>query len=179
MATDMDMATVMEKEAKMSNDWYVVYTKPRNEKKVYEQLCLKGVECYCPCQKTLKQWSDRTKWVEEPLFKSYLFVKIPQTEKERIEILETPGVVRFLYWLRKPARVKQSEIEAIQKFLGEYSAVEVISFEPGTKLKVRDGALKGMEGIVDYQTEKEVVLKIEKLGMSLVAKLSKYHIDTD
>lgn len=160
-------------------EWRVVYTKPRNEKKVFERLSIQGFECYCPCQKILKQWSDRKKWVEEPLFKSYLFVKNPQTERQRISILETPGVVRFLYWLGKPASVKQAEIETIQKFLGEHESVEVISFETGSKLKIKDGALKGMEGVVDYQTEKEVVLRVEKLGMSLVAKLSKYHVELD
>lgn len=162
-----------------SGEWRVLYTKPRNEKKLFERLVLQGFECYCPCQKILKQWSDRKKWVEEPLFKSYIFVKLSRTESERIAILETPGAVRFLYWLGKPACVKQSEIETIQKFLGEHESVEVISFEPGAKLKIRDGALKGMEGVVDYQTEKEVILKIEKLGMSLVAKLSKHHVEVD
>jgi transcription antitermination factor NusG len=160
-----------------SGDWRVLYTKPRNEKKVFELLTLKGVECYCPCQKVLKQWSDRKKWVEEPLFKSYIFVKKPKTEKEKLSILETNGVVRFLYWLGKPACVKQIEIEAIQKFLGEHESIEVISFECGTRLKIKDGALKGLEGVVEYQTDREVVLNVEKLGMSLVAKLSKHHVE--
>lgn len=160
-----------------SGDWRVLYTKPRNEKKVFELLTLKGVECYCPCQKVLKQWSDRKKWVEEPLFKSYVFVKSPRTEQEKIGILESEGVVRFLYWLGKPARVKQEEIEAIQKFMGEYQSVDVITFESGTRLKIKDGALKGLEGVVEYQTDREVVLNVEKLGMSLVAKLSKHHVE--
>jgi len=160
-------------------EWRVLYTKPRNEKKVFDRLLKQGIEVYCPCQKTLKQWSDRKKWVEEPLFKSYIFVKSPSGALEERAILETPGVVRFLYWLGEPACVKQKEIEAIQKFLGEHESVEVISFEPGSKLKIKDGALKGMEGVVDYQTEKKVVLRVEKLGMSLVARLSKHHVEFD
>ncbi len=160
-------------------EWRVLYTKPRNEKKVFDRLLKQGFEVYCPCHKTLKQWSDRKKWVEEPLFKSFLFVKTPSSELEKLAILETFGVVRFLYWLGEPACVKEEEIEAIQKFLGEHESVEVISFESGSTLKIKDGALKGMEGVVDYQTEKEVVLKIEKLGMSLLAKLSKHHVELD
>ena len=157
--------------------WYVLYTKPKNENKVFERLLALGIECYCPTQRVLKQWSDRKKWIEEPLFKSYIFVKAPDTNPQKLSILQTPGVVRFLYWLGKEAEVKQSEIVAIQKFLGDYESVEVISFTTGSTLKIRDGALKGMDGVVDYQTDKEVVLKIEKLGMSLVAKVSKFHVE--
>lgn len=158
-------------------EWRVLYTKPRNEKKVFDRLVKQGFEVYCPCQKILKHWSDRKKWVEEPLFKSYIFVKAPSDELEKRSMLETRGVVRFLYWLGGPACVKQDEIEAIQKFLGEHKSLEIISFKPGAKLNIKDGALKGMKGVVDYQTEKEIILKVEKLGMSLVAKISKHHVE--
>jgi len=157
--------------------WSVLYTKPRNEKKVFERLSKQGIESYCPCQKILKQWSDRKKWVEEPIFKSYIFIKSPATESEKVAILQTPGVVRFLYWLGKPAQVKQIEIEAIQNFLGEYELVDTVSFESGSKLNIKEGALKGAKGIVLYQTKNEVVLRIEKLGMSLVARLSKLNVE--
>ena len=157
--------------------WSVLYTKPRNEKKVFERLSKQGIESYCPCQKILKQWSDRKKWVEEPIFKSYIFIKAPATESEKVAILQTPGVVRFLYWLGKPAQVKQIEIEAIQNFLGEYELVDTVSFESGSKLNIKEGALKGAKGIVLYQTKNEVVLRIEKLGMSLVARLSKLNVE--
>jgi len=156
--------------------WSVLYTKPRNEKKVFERLSKLGIESYCPCQKTLKQWSDRKKWVEEPIFRSYIFIKAPATESEKVAILQTPGVVRFLYWLGKPAQVKQAEIEAIQNFLGEYESVDTVSFDIGSKLNIKEGALKGAKGVVLYQTKNEVVLRIEKLGMSLVARLSKFNV---
>ena len=158
-------------------EWRVLYTKPRNEKKVFDRLVKQGFEAYCPCQKILKHWSDRKKWVEEPLFKSYIFVKAPLDELEKRAMLQTHGVVRFLYWLGVPACVKQDEIEAIQRFLGEHKSIEIISFKTGAKLNIKDGALKGMKGVVDYQTEKEIILKVEKLGMSLVAKISKHHVE--
>jgi len=157
--------------------WRVIYTKPRNEKKVFERLTTQGIDCYFPCQKTLKQWSDRKKWVEEPVFRSYMFINDPSSYDVDLTILQTAGVVRFLYWLGKPAIVRDVEIEIIKKFLGEYQGVEILSFEEGTQLRVKDGALKDCEGIVEYQTENEVILRVEKLGMSLVAKLSKYHVE--
>ena len=110
----------------------------------------------------MKQWSDRKKWVDEPVFKSYLFVKIPDSESQKLEILSTPGVVRFLYWLGQPAQVRQGEIDTIRSFLGEYQSVESISFNAGLKLNVKQGVLKGSEGVVLYQTKNEVVLKIER-----------------
>ena len=79
--------------------WNVLYTKSKTEKKVFERLSSLGIDVYCPCQRTLKKWSDRKKWVDEPVFKSYIFVKSPDSESQKLQILNTPGVVRFLYWL--------------------------------------------------------------------------------
>ena len=158
--------------------WNVLYTKTRNEKKVFERLTNIGVDAYCPCQRTLKQWSDRKKWVDEPVFKSYIFVKVPESESQKLQILNTPGVVRFLYWLGQPAQVRQGEIDGIRSFLGEHQSVESISFDAGLKLNVKQGVLKGSEGVVLYQTKNEVVLRVEKLGMSLVARLPKVTVES-
>lgn len=156
--------------------WYVVYTKSRNEKKVYQNLLNSGIECYCPIRKTLKIWSDRKKWVEEPILRSYLFVKKPASEKEKLSILNTPGVVRFLFWLGKPAEVSESEILTIKKFLGEHKDIEVLSYNVGDVVEVQSGAFKGQTGVVIEESDKFVSLNLEKLGMNLRAKLPKYQI---
>tara|TARA_B110000977_G_scaffold179903_1_gene238969 strand:+ start:4504 stop:5001 length:498 start_codon:yes stop_codon:yes gene_type:complete len=157
--------------------WYVLYTKSRNEKKVFQQLTLKGFNCYSPSHRILKQWSDRKKWVEESIFKSYIFIQIPDFSSERIQVLQTPGVVRFLFWLSKPAEVRQLEIDAIQNFLKKYSVDTIKIFSVGSNVKINEGVLKGMDGVIDYQTEKDVVLKIEKLSMSLVARVPKSFVE--
>ncbi|MDB2317155.1 UpxY family transcription antiterminator [Flavobacteriales bacterium] len=151
--------------------WNVLYTKPRNEKKVRDRLLKQGIDCYCPLQKTLKQWSDRKKWVEEPIFKSYLFVKAPETDSQKMAILQTLGVVRFLFWLGSVAQVKEEEIIAIKSFLGNYDSVDVRSYDPGTELKVKEGSLKGATGVVLYQAKNKIVLNVRQLGMSLIARL--------
>ena len=87
-------------------------------------------------------------------------------------------MVRFLYWLGKPAQVRQGEIDAIRNFLGEHQSVESVSFDVGLKLNVKQGVLKGSEGVVLYQTKNEVVLRVEKLGMSLVARLPKISVES-
>ena len=103
--------------------WYVLYTKSRNEKKVAERLSGAGYTVYCPLQKVRRQWSDRVKVVEEPLFKGYLFIKIE--EKIRDEVFSFPGTVRYLFWLRRPAVVREEEIHTIQKWLGEYDHEDI------------------------------------------------------
>ena len=158
--------------------WNVLYTKSKSEKKVFERLSDLGIDAYCPCQRTLKKWSDRKKWVDEPVFKSYIFVKSPDSESQKLQILNTPGVVRFLYWLGQPAQVRQIEIDEIRSFLGEHQSVESVSFDVGLKLNVKQGVLKGSEGVVVYQTKNEVVLRVDKLGMSLVARLPKVSVES-
>jgi transcription antitermination factor NusG len=95
--------------------WYAVYTKPRWEKKVYALLAAKGMEAYCPLNRVRKKWSDRVKWVEEPLFKSYVFVRV--AEAGLAEVRLTNGVVNFVYWLGKPAMVRDKDIAIIRQFL--------------------------------------------------------------
>ena len=110
------------------------------------------------------------------LFKSYVFVKLPKFEHSKIDVLQTHGVVRFLFWLGKVAEVKCDEILAIKRFLGEHHSNVKVHFISGSNVEINHGILKGINGVVDYQTEKEVVLKVEKLGMSLVARVPKQHI---
>lgn len=156
--------------------WHVVYTKSRNEKKVLKKLLDLGIDCYCPLQKTLKQWSDRKKWVEEPIFKSYIFVKSPITNEKKLSILNVEGVVRFLNWLGAPAQVRQEEINTIKKFLGEYKDINFNTYDTGARVKVRRGSLKGKMGVVIENTDRHITLTIENLGMNLTAKLPIYQV---
>jgi len=99
----------------LTKKWYVVYTRPRWEKKVADLLFRKKIEYYCPLNKVYKQWSDRKKLVAEPLFTSYVFVRIDESEQLTVRL--TDGVINFVYWLGKPAQVRNEELEAISDFL--------------------------------------------------------------
>src|ERR1700733_14584165 len=107
-----------QKNLQVSSKWLAIYTRPRWEKKVNLLLKEKGFESYCPLNKVRRKWSDRIKVVEEPLFKSYVFVKID--EAARTEIRMTAGVINFVYWNSKPAVIKEKEIATIKRFLDEY-----------------------------------------------------------
>ena len=158
-------------------NWYAIYTKPRWEKKTYNLLLEKGVESYCPLNKVKKKWSDRVKLVEEPLFKSYVFVKLSEDEKTSVRYIN--GVVNFVYWLGKPAIIRNREIERIKQFLNEYTnvTVEPIELQPGTKVIIKAGVMMDKEAKVVKDRRTYVEVEIESLGCKLKALIQKKHMD--
>jgi transcription antitermination factor NusG len=159
--------------AQTSKKWFAVYTRPRWEKKVHKLLEEKGIESYCPLNKVHRKWSDRIKIVEEPLFKSYVFVKVNEEEKTPVRM--TQGVVNFIYWLGKPAIIKEKEILTIKKFLNDHQDVEVRPFDikAGKKVVVQSGILMGKEGTVKKVLHKKVEVVIESIGFVLSAYIDK------
>ena len=161
----------------MQKEWLVIYTKPRNEKKVTERLTEKGIEVYCPLVTTVRQWSDRKKKVKVPMINSYVFVKVGK--KGRDEILKVPGVVRYIYWLGKPAVVKEREIEAIKDILDNSADIQVSeeSFRKGQLLKIGDGPFKGLEGEIIDLDRNIVFVYIRQLGCKIQFKYSKRFLE--
>lgn len=153
--------------------WLAVYTRPRWEKKVNQLLADKGVERYCPLNKVRRKWSDRVKVVEEPLFKSYVFVKV--NDDDRSVVRMTPGVINFVYWQGKPAIIKEKEINAIKRFLDEYENVEVKPLEVSVnqRVKITTGPLMDQEGQVLEVRNKKAKIAIDSLGYVLVASVEK------
>lgn len=155
-----------------SPKWFAVYTKPRNEKKVFERLVEKGIETFLPLQKRLKQWSDRKKMVDEPLFRSYIFVHI--TPKQYFDVLNTMGVVRYVTFERKAVAIPEKQIEQIKQLLVQDIEIEAVEgyIEPGTKVEVRFGSLQGVEGeLVEHAGRKKVVIRIDHISHSLLVTL--------
>lgn len=153
--------------------WYAVYTKPRWEKKAHAQLVEKGIECYCPLNKVHRKWSDRIKVVEEPLFKSYVFVRVNEEEKTPVRMVS--GVVNFVYWQGKPALIRDKEILTIRKFLNDYDDVEVrqVDIAPDAVVVVKQGVLMGKKGTVKRVLRKKVEVLIESIGFTLTAYIDK------
>lgn len=152
--------------------WYVLYTLPRNEKKLSKLLQDKGIEVYCPVQETIKQWSDRKKKVQEPVFRSYIFILLNDYPKDCVEVLRTRGAVRFLWWLGKPGVVRPEEIEAIRNFLNSYKNVKFHSdIEVGESVTINEGPLKERSGKLLSIRGRKAILQLETLGMSLIAEI--------
>jgi len=149
--------------------WYAAYTKPRAEKKVFERLLRAGFEAYLPLRRVQKKWSDRLKWVEEPLIRSYIFVRI--TEREYYDVINTPGMVRYVTFEGKAASIPDKQIEALRLLLLEGAELEVSTeyFQPGQKITIRAGMLLGMQGeLVEYRGRKKVLVRLGDTGQNLL-----------
>ena len=157
----------------MNKKWFAIYTRPRWEKKVNLLLQEKGVESYCPLNKVARKWSDRVKTIEEPLFKSYVFVKVNDEEKTTVRM--TMGVMNFVYWNKKPAIIKEKEILTIKRFLDEYRDVHVLPMELklNDRVRVTSGSFMDREGKVLGIRHKVVKVAIDSLGYILVAHIER------
>ena len=143
--------------------WFALYTRPKNEKKVTEQLVKLGIEVYCPLVTQVKQWSDRKKKVATPLISSYVFVNIE--EKDRNKVFEAFGVVRYLFWLGKPAVIRDEEIYLLKDSLKEViSTFEISEIKPGDMMNISRGPFQGKEGIVKAVEKNKIQLILKELG---------------
>ncbi|MEN8122552.1 MAG: UpxY family transcription antiterminator [Bacteroidota bacterium] len=153
--------------------WRVIYTKARQEKKVAACLTEKGITNYLPTIKTLKQWSDRKKMVEEVLFKSYVFVNL--SEREYYDALTPPGAVKYVTIEGKAAIVPDRQMDIIIKTIEKNLEFD-ISCEYLTKgkiINIKSGPLKGATGeVISWSGKKKLLIRINEIGYSLVVHLS-------
>jgi transcription antitermination factor NusG len=158
------------------SNWYVVYTRPRWEKKIAKLLEEKGIEAYCPLNRVYRQWSDRKKIVYEPLFKGYVFLHI---ETSRMwDVKQIDGILNYVYWNGKPAIVRKEEIKTIKSFLSEFSDVEVheIRLNVNTPVTIKRGVLMNYKGIVVEIIGSKAKVQIESMGVQLSAIFEKSNL---
>ena len=137
--------------------WYVLYVNVRHEKKVTERLLEKGLEAYAPMVKKMKQWSDRKKEIEEPLFTGYVFIKLLPHELDLPRFI--PGVINYLSFEKKPAYVRDREIEGLKFFIGNgyYLESEENTFQPGDKAILNLGDFRNIHSEVEQIINDEYV----------------------
>ncbi len=153
--------------------WYAVYTQPRAEKKAASRLSALGVTVYLPLLRTIRQWSDRKKWVEVPLIPSYLFVNIG--EAQQAAVLREQGVSRFIAFEGRPVKVKPDDILWLRRLLHSDAQVETTAecLLPGDLVEVQNGTLMGFQGeLVEYKSEKRVLLRLQNLGQSVLVTIA-------
>ncbi|HWB24579.1 MAG TPA: UpxY family transcription antiterminator [Chitinophagaceae bacterium] len=158
---------------KEERNWFAAYTKPRWEKKVDGILTKKGIISWCPLQKVEKKWSDRKKIIEEPLFRSYVFVNI--ADDERLSVLQTDGVINFVHYLGKPAIIKNEEIELIRSYLLEknstISILPLQSFRENDKVVIKQGIFMDNTGtVLRAAGNKKIYVRLESLGQVMVVE---------
>ena len=153
--------------------WLVIYTKPRQEKKLAERLQQAGYTVYCPTQRMKKRWSDRLKWIEQPLFTSHIFIQIEPERRDAVYF--TPGFVRFLFWLKRPAQVRPKEIETLKRWLNDFApeSMTLQKLEPGQRTTLLSGPFQGQEGVVKEMKSERAQLFLEELQILIEVDLTK------
>lgn len=156
--------------------WYAIYTKPRAEKKVFEEIKKHNIEAYLPLKKEVRQWKDRLKKVEVPLFNSYVFVKVDDKEYYELPRYNIQGFLRYVTIGGKKVEVREKEINTIKKLLNNDVDIEVSgeSFEIGEKVKIIRGTLRGLTGkLVEVRGKKKFLIRIESLKTNLLVEINK------
>ncbi len=163
----------MPPDAKDTQQWMVLYTKPRAEKKASENLEKQGFTVYLPCVTVVKQWSDRKKKIQEPLFKSYLFIYSTKAQAAIAGRNENiVGVVRFN---GQAAMVREEEMEAIRRIEAGAGNVDVVAtplLPVGQKVRIKQGNLQGLTGtLTEHRGSCRVAIEIESLGCDLLVEV--------
>jgi len=153
--------------------WIAVYTKPRHEKTVEKELQKKGFEVYLPLLKQRRKWSDRKKWVEFPLFRSYIFVK---TEiKNALFVLQTLGVVKVVKFGGEVAVIQNDSIQAIKLMIeGGYRPEATDYFVKGDPVEVKDGPLKGLVGeVIRVDNHDRLLVRVDAIQHSVSVQINR------
>jgi transcription antitermination factor NusG len=163
---------------KLNYQWYAIYTRANAEKKLLDNLQEKNIECYLPTRKVLKVWSDRKKWVEEVMFKCYIFVRV--SYKDFFTALNTPGVVCYVSFGGKAQAIPDSQIESIKRFLAETDREVTLTYErvqKGQNVEVLHGSLKGVKGeVVNICGQNRLLIRIDSMSCGIYANISKEEV---
>ncbi len=152
--------------------WYALRTKPRAEKKIAEELKNENVKTYLPLQKTLKQWSDRKKWVYEPLISTYVFIYMKPDQEQKI--VQLTGAIHFVKFSGMLAPIPDEQIEMIKMLIGSRKKITVIKdkFKPGEKVQIISGSLCGFIGeMVEYRGKNKLLLRLDTINQGLLVNV--------
>jgi transcriptional antiterminator RfaH len=164
---------------KTDYDWYAIYTKNNGEKKICNTLQRDNIECYLPLYKKLRQWSDRKKWIEEPFFRNYIFVKVSRIEY--FNVLSVSGVVKYVSFGGQAQKIPSEQISNIKMLVEQQEREVVLSrekIERGQNAEVFVGPFKGLKGeVVKICGNYRIVIRIDALGCSIYANISRDEIN--
>jgi transcription elongation factor/antiterminator RfaH len=164
----------------LTKHWYALYVRSRSEKKVLMQLEEQGIEVFLPLVTRLKQWSDRKKKVEEPLFKSYVFVH--SNEKEHYPVLNVYGVVKFVTFEHKPVVVPDNQIIAIKRYIDDFTEEETnlknTDLKEGQLVRIIAGPMMGLIGrLQSVKDKKRLTVYIEAVGQYISVSIPRTKIE--
>ena len=157
--------------------WFAAYTAPRHEKHVSQQMRRRGIQNFLPLYKSVRRWKDRRKELELPIFPGYLFVRI--APRERLNVLQSPGVVHLVSFQGRPAPLPDAEIEILQRQLSQNAGFQPHPFlTVGRRVRVHSGPLAGVEGILVRRKDKcRVVVSIELIRQSVAMEIDQFDVE--
>lgn len=156
--------------------WHVIYTMPKAEKKIFSAFQQKGIEAFLPLYKDIRQWSDRKKKIEVPLFPNYIFVKVPP--KERYQVLKVNGVIRYLTDEGKPSVVPEDTINSIRIMLYGAPVVSSNDYKKGEKLRVTGGPMTGLCGVlVERKGKYRLAVSIDIMQRSVLIEVPTQNLE--
>jgi transcription antitermination factor NusG len=159
--------------------WFAVQTRPRHEKKVSAELQEKGVSAFLPLVSSTRQWSDRSRVVEMPLFPQYVFVRIAQTLQTRVSVLRTDGVTNFVGTRGIGVPIPDEQIERVQTVVARGIPVASHSFlNVGKRIRIRGGALDGLQGILTaVNGNQTLVVSVELIQRSIAIRIAGFSVE--
>ena len=151
-------------------NWFVLYTKPRFEKKVEERLLSFGIEAYCPIRKEIRFWSDRKKKVDIPVLPSMVLVRLK--EEDVNDVFNIDGVIRYMFWLGNRAVVTEHEVGVLKNYLEGNTTLnqEIIKFNPGDIVDIP--GFNNKTGIIDRVSNNTAWVFLESLGYKIKLNLA-------
>ncbi|MGH9716737.1 MAG: transcription termination/antitermination protein NusG [Candidatus Acidiferrales bacterium] len=160
-------------------NWYAVQTFPRHEKAVADHLQNEGLECLLPLVVRVHKWTDRKQNVSLPLFPGYAFVRLNESRRDRVRVLRRPGVVRFVGTSQGPIPLEEHEIDHLRQLMEHRVNCEPHPFvQVGQKVRIRNGALRGIEGILVRGAGKEsLILSVSLIQRSLSIQIEGYDLE--
>lgn len=156
----------------MEKQWYMVYTRKEDEKKVFAILKRKKIESYCPLTQTEVNYFRKKKLLTIPLFTSYIFAKLD--EKSFTRVRKIRGVINIVYWKNEPAVIQDEEIEILKEFVRNYKKIslEKSPVEPGT-IKYTNYPVYEMGSNSVLIRANVLKVRLPSIGFTLVAEVER------
>lgn len=158
--------------------WFAVQTRARHEKMVAQRLEDSGIASFLPLVKTVHRWSDRRKTIDLPLFSCYVFVRLSPRSGERLQTLMVNGVLAFVGFGGREIPIPEEQIKAVRKLVQEQLPCRPYPFlKIGQRVRIRGGALEGVEGILLSQEERTLVVSVDAIQRSLAVRIEGYDLE--
>jgi len=153
--------------------WYLIYTKPQHEKKVHAHLTEIKIDSFLPTRKILRTWHDRKKYVDEPLFPSYVFIYL-NDKQNYYDGIDAEGSLYYVRSGKQIARVSETIVNNIKLAVDQVNDIQISEdrFQPGRQLVINKGPLTGLScEVVRYNNNQKLLLRIDLLQRNILIRL--------